>query len=343
MRHLLNTLFVLTEDAYLSLKDKNVVVRQGDKKLGQIPLITLENIIYCGYKGASPALMGACAENDIGLCFLSPTGKLLARVSGESRGNVLLRRKQYRLADDREISCQIARNFIVGKLHNSKVVIARGLRDHPLSVDQECFKRVIHELFIATRMARKSKNKETLRGIEGNSAHLYFSVLNDLILKNKDDFSFLGRVKRPPEGRVNSLLSFTYTLLAHDCASALESVGLDAYVGFMHTDRSGRVSLALDLMEELRSIIADRFVFSVINNGVMKGDDFEEVENHVFLLKDKGKKKFFSAWQDKKKEEIKHPFLEEKIRWGLVPYVQSLLLARFIRGDLSEYPAFLWK
>ena len=322
LRHLLNTLFILTEDAYLSLKNKNVVVWQGDKKLGQVPLLTLENIVYSGRSGVSIPLIGACAE---------------------SRGNVLLRRMQYRLADDAEVSCHIARNFIVGKLHNSKIVIARGLRDHPLSVNQGLFQQVIRELSAATRLARKTENIDMLRGIEGNGAHQYFSVFNDLILRDKNAFFFTGRVKRPPKGRVNSLLSFTYTLLAHDCASALESVGLDAYVGFMHTDRSGRVSLALDMMEELRSILADRFVLTLINNGVMKEDDFEESENDIFLMKDKGKKKFLAAWQDKKKEEIKHPFLEEKIRWGLVPYVQSLLLARFIRGDLSEYPAFLWK
>ena len=343
MRHLLNTLFVLTEDAYLSLKDENVVINQNDRILGQIPLITLENIVYFGYKGASPALMGACTKRSVGLCFLTPRGRLLARISGESRGNVLLRRKQYRLADDEEGSLSLARNFITGKLFNSKVILSRGLRDHRMSVDEKKFTDTIHDFSTSINCARAAKDKDTLRGIEGNAAHQYFSVLGELILRNRESFPFYERVKRPPEGRVNAMLSFAYTLLAHDCASALESVGLDAYVGFLHTDRSGRVSLALDLMEELRSSIVDRFVLSLINREMIKPDHFTASENNVFRFTDDAKRKFLTAWQEKKKEEIRHPFLEEKIPWGLVPYTQALLLARYIRGDLNGYPAFLWK
>lgn len=343
MRHLLNTLFVTTEDSYLSLKDQNVVVSQGETVLARVPLLILENIVYSGYKGASPALMGACAKNNIGLCFLKPSGQFLARISGESRGNVLLRRAQYRIADNEEVSCNIARNFIIGKLHNSKAVLSRGLRDHPLSVDAAAFQSGIHELGNSIRLTRQVKDKDTLRGIEGNAAHIYFSLLGSLILRDREHFHFQSRQKRPPIGRVNGLLSFLYTLLAHDCASALESVGLDAYVGFLHTDRSGRTSLALDLMEELRSIYVDRLVLTVINNRIVQADDFEEQGNDVFYLTDNGKKSILKVWQDKKREEIKHPFLNEKIPWGLVPYIQSLLLARYIRGDLSEYPAFLWK
>ena len=343
MRHLLNTLFVLTEDAYLALENDNVVLWQEKRVLGRVPLLTLTNIVYFGYKGASPALMGACATHDIGLCFLTPQGRFLARTSGESRGNVVLRRRQYRLADDGVASCHIARDFIAGKIHNSKTVLARGLRDHALSVEQEAFQQAISNLSQAARQARNVEDKETLRGMEGNAAHSYFSVFGQLILRDKECFSFHSRVKRPPEGRVNALLSFAYTLLAHDCASALESVGLDAYVGFLHTDRAGRTSLALDLMEELRSIYADRFVLALINNRQIQADDFIEQDNNCFFLTDDGKKAFRQAWQAKKREEIKHPFLGEKIPWGLVPYVQSLLLARYIRGDISEYPAFLWK
>jgi CRISPR-associated protein Cas1 len=343
MRHLLNTLFIMTEDVYLALENDNVVVYQDKKVLGRVPLLTLSNIVYFGYKGASPALMGACAAKSIGLCFLTPHGKLLARVSGESRGNVVLRRQQYRLADDELASCHIARDFIAGKLHNSQSILARGLRDHPLSVEKEKFQQAIHDMGAAARQVRKIEDKGELRGVEGNAAHLYFSLLGQLILHDKEHFSLLSRIKRPPKGRVNALLSFAYTLLAHDCASALESVGLDAYVGFLHTDRAGRTSLALDLMEELRSIYADRFVLTLINNRQVKADDFVEREDNCFFLTDKGKKTFLQAWQDRKREEIRHPFLAEKIPWGLVPYVQSLLLARFIRGDISEYPAFLWK
>lgn len=343
MRHLLNTLFILTEDAYLSLQNENVVIWQGEEKRGQVPLQTLENIVTFSYKGASPALMGACADRDMGLAFCTPHGRFLARVSGESRGNVLLRRKQYRLADQVEERLGFARDFIAGKLHNSRVLLARALRDHRMSIDEAAVSSVVQELARSIREARKVSDADTLHGVEGNAAHSYFSVFGEMILQDKEHFPFHGRVKRPPDSAVNALLSFAYTLLAHDCASALESVGLDAYVGFFHTDRAGRVSLALDLMEELRSIFADRFVLTMINNRVIRANDFETQENGAVLLVKDGRKKFLSAWQEKKREVIKHPFLEEKIPWGLVPYVQSLLLARTIRGDLSEYPAFLWK
>lgn len=343
MRRLLNTLFVLTEDAYLSLENENVVVKKGDEALGRVPLLTLENILYFGYKGASPFLMGECAKRGIGLCFLSVHGRFLARVCGENPGNVLLRKMQYRLSEDVEKNCAFARNFIAGKIFNARTVLERARRDHPLNIDGEKFQLVSNELKSSTKLARKAVDVDILRGIEGNAASAYFSVFDDLILQNKKQFFFAGRSKRPPIGRVNALLSFAYTLLAHDCASALESVGLDAYVGFMHTDRPGRFSLALDLMEELRAIYADRFVITLINNRIVKPTDFDEKENGVTLLNDAGRKRFLQEWQEKKREMIMHPFLEEKIAWGLVPYAQALLLARTIRGDLDEYPAFLWK
>ena len=343
MRHLLNTLFILTEDAYLSLENENIIVWQEKRKLGQVPIQTLENIVTFSYKGASPALMGACAKRGIGLAFCTPHGRFLARVSGESRGNVLLRRKQYRLADDAESRCIYARDFITGKLHNSRVLLARALRDHRMGIDAEAVSASIKELAGSVHDARQAADADALRGIEGNAAHMYFSVFGELILQDKAHFAFHGRVKRPPDSPVNALLSFAYTLLAHDCASALEAVGLDAYVGFLHTDRAGRTSLALDLMEELRSIFADRFVLTLINNRVLRAADFETQEDGAVLLANDGRKKFLSAWQEKKRETITHPFLDEKISWGLVPYAQSLLLARTIRGDISEYPAFLWK
>ena len=343
MRKLLNTLFILTEDAYLALENENIIVKKESDILGRIPLLTLENIIYCGYKGASPFLMGECAKRGIGMCFLSPHGRFLARVCGENPGNVLLRKQQYHISEDVEESCIFARNFIFGKIFNSRTVLERVRRDHPLAVDSEKFLQVSNDLKVAVKMARKAVDVDALRGIEGNAASEYFSVFDDLILQNKNQFYFQGRSKRPPIGRVNALLSFAYTLLAHDCASALESVGLDAYVGFMHKDRPGRYSLALDLMEELRAIYADRFVIMLINNRIIKPVDFDEKENGVTLLNDKGRKIFFKEWQDKKREAMVHPFLEEKITWGLIPYVQALLLARTIRGDLDEYPAFLWK
>jgi CRISPR-associated protein Cas1 len=342
MRHLLNTLFVLTEDAYLALENENVIVLQEEKKLGQVPLLTLENILYFGYKGASPALMGACAKRNIGLCFLTPTGRFLARVNGMSQGNVLLRKAQYHISNMPVESCNIAKNFIAGKIFNQRSVLKRASRDHPLSFEKDQFDNVIRDLQLAMKNARCCSELETLRGIEGNAAKEYFSLFDSLILQNKKEFYFTGRIKRPPTDKVNAMLSFIYTILAHDCACALESVGLDAYVGFLHRDRPGRESLALDLMEELRSIYADRFVLRLINNRMIKPLYFQKKENGTIWLNDAGRKMVLKAWQERKKETITHPFLHEKLYWGLIPYVQALLLARYLRGDLDEYPAYLW-
>ena len=343
MRRLLNTLFILNEEAYLALENENVVVKQDEEILGQVPLLNLENILYFGYKGASPALMGECAKRKIGLCFLSRHGRFLARVCGMNPGNVLLRKKQYLLSENYEESCQMARNFIAGKIFNTRTVIERMKRDHPLNIDKNKFESISSELKFLVKEARKVEDKEILLGVEGNAASLYFSIFDDLILSNKQDFELKTRQRRPPIGKVNALLSFAYTILSHDCASALEAVGLDSYVGFLHRDRPGRPSLALDLMEELRAIYADRFVLTLINNRIIKKSDFDEKENGVTLLNENGRKIFLNNWQEKKREVIMHPFLEEKIMWGLVPYAQALLLARSIRGDIEEYPAFLWK
>lgn len=343
MRKLLNTLYVMTPDTYLALENENVVVMKDDDILGKIPLHTLEQIVYFGYKGASPSLMGACAVRKIGLCFYHPSGRFLARVVGTTQGNVLLRKEQYRRSDDKTLSCNIAKYFIVGKIFNARSVLERAKRDHPLNVDVEAIKKVSSSLLHFARAARECQDLDSLRGCEGEAASLYFSVFDTLILQNKKVFYFEQRRKRPPTDPVNALLSFAYTVLANDCASALESVGLDAYVGFLHRDRPGRTSLALDLMEELRSIYADRFVLTLLNNRKLNASHFEQQENGAVLLNDKGRKIFLTDWQERKKDLITHPFLSEKIPWGLVPFVQSQLLARVLRGDLDEYPAFLWK
>lgn len=343
MRRLLNTLFVLTEDSYLSLEGENVVVLGGEETLGRFPLHTLEGILYFGYRGASPALMGACAKNDIGLCFLSPRGRFLARVCGESRGNVLLRKEQYRVSDSEAESCRAARNMIAGKLYNARWVLERATRDHPLRVDVEELKRVSSQLADSARSAAEATDLAQLRGIEGEAATRYFGVFDQLLLQNKEEFCFQTRNRRPPLDPVNAMLSFAYSIFANDCAAALESVGLDAYVGFLHRDRSGRVSLALDLMEELRPAFADRFVVSCVNNRMVRADQFETGENGAVSMNDGGRRAFLTAYQNRKKEQIQHPFLNEKIPWGLVPYVQALLLARYLRGDLDAYPPFLWK
>lgn len=343
MKKLLNTLFVTTPEAYLSLDGANVVVFKGEERLGRVPLHNLESIITMGYTGASPALMGACMQNNISLIFLTATGRYRGRVIGQSRGNVVLRKKQYLVSENIVESCKIARNFIVGKLYNQRWMLERMTRDHGLRIDVELFKQVSYELKCFIEVIRVLEDLDSLRGVEGQAANRYFLLLDQMILQQKDVFQFSGRSRRPPLDSVNAMLSFSYTLLANDVASALESVGLDAYVGFLHRDRPGRTSLALDLMEELRSIYADRFVLTLINRKVISDKDFIKKENQAVLFTDEGRKKFINAWQEKKQEKIQHPFLDEKISWGLVPYAQSLLLARFLRGDLDEYPPFLWK
>lgn len=343
MKQLLNTLFVTSEDIYLSLEGENVLANRDKQVLARYPLHTLQNIVSFSYSGASPALMGACAEKGIGLAFCSPRGRFLARICGENTGNVLLRREQYRVADDPEKSCRIARNMIFGKLHNARWSVERTIRDHGLRVDKEALSHASQELQTLLPQVLEAENPDSLRGLEGVGAAAYFGVFDEMILNRKADFFFRGRNRRPPLDRVNALLSFAYSLLAHDCASALESVGLDAYVGFLHTDRPGRTSLALDLMEELRPCMAERFVLTLINNRMLKAEDFQTQDSGAVLLTEDGRRAFLKAWQEKKRETLTHPFLGEKLAWGMIPYVQALLLARYLRGDLDAYPPFLWK
>ena len=343
MKPLLNTLFVTSEDLYLTLDGENVVANRGKEMVARYPLHTLQNIVSFSYAGASPALMGACAKRDVGLAFCSPRGRFLARVGGESRGNVLLRRAQYRAADDPPQSCRIARSMIFGKLHNARWSIERTKRDHGLRVDCGRLDAASRRIQGLLEPVLEETDLDSLRGLEGIGAAAYFEVLDEMILSGKEDFFFHERSRRPPLDRVNALLSFAYSLLAHDCASALEAVGLDSYVGFLHRDRPGRTSLALDLMEELRPCLADRFVLTLINNRVVKASDFLSAENGAVLLTDDGRKAFLQRWQERKREQLTHPYLEEKLPWGMVPYAQALLLARYLRGDLDGYPPFLWK
>ncbi len=343
MRKLLNTLYVLTPENYLTLDGENIVVLQNTKTVARFPLHTLQSIVCFTYKGATPALMGACAEKGIDIVFFTPRGKFLARLVGSERGNILVRKTQYRISESEAQSCLFARNFILGKIYNSKWVLERATRDHPLRVPVEKLKTVSGQLSTSLQMVRTATDLSILRGIEGESAQCYFDCFDSLILQQKDDFQFTKRSRRPPLDNINALLSFAYTMLALDCAAALQSVGLDSYVGFMHRARPGRQSLAMDLMEELRPTIADRFVLSCINQRILSAIHFEKQEGGAVFLTVEGRKIFFKAWQDKKQETIQHPFLKEKMVWGIVPYAQALLLARTIRGDLEEYPPFLWK
>ena len=343
MKKFLNTLYVVSPDAYLSLTDGNATVTFPDDKKSFVPLHTLQCIVSFSRKGASPALLGYCAKNGVRFCFYTPNGGFLCAVDAECSGNVLLRREQFRIADQMDLALPLARNMIIGKLYNEKFVLLRCARDHSMRVDCEVLRTAAEAIQSTMENLRQVVNEDSLRGLEGNAAVSYFGAFDQLILQNKDAFFFHGRNKRPPRDRVNALLSFAYSLLANDCAGALRSVGLDPYVGFLHADRPGRASLALDLMEELRPAFADRFVLSLINNRILSADDFECRENDSVLLTDEARKTFLSEWQKKKREEITHPFLKEKIAWGLVPFLQAQLLARTIRGELDEYPSFFWK
>ncbi|WP_019415304.1 type I-C CRISPR-associated endonuclease Cas1c [Paenisporosarcina sp. TG20] len=343
MKKFLNTLFITSPDVYLSLDGENIVVKRESDIVGRYPLHNLEAICTFGYTGASPALMGSCAKRDISMTFMTKNGRFLARVIGESRGNVVLRKEQYRISDDEKRSALVARNFILGKIYNSKWILERATRDYPLRVDVPKIKSITSALTEAMKAIRVVEDLDILRGLEGNAAAQYNSVFDDLILQQKEHFYFHNRNKRPPLDNVNALLSFSYTLLSNDMKSALESVGLDAYVGFLHRDRPGRASLALDVMEELRGVYADRFVLSLINKKIVNEKGFTQKENGAVIMSDDTRKKVLMAWQERKQDKILHPYLNEKIPWGLVPYTQALLLARYIRGDLDEYPPFFWK
>jgi len=343
MKHLLNTLYVLSPENYLTLDNENVVVKNKNVDIAKFPLHTLESIYCFTYSGATPALMGACVEKGINLVFYSPTGRFLARAVGYERGNVLLRMTHFRIADNKELSCNIGRNFILGKIYNSKWVLERTTRDHPERVPVETLKKTSAMLTESMKEIEGCKDLDILQGIEGKAAQAYFQCFNMMILQQKEEFIFTDRNRRPPLDRVNALLSFTYSILTRECEAALEGVGLDPYMGFVHRQRPGRRSFALDLIEELRPSYADRFVLYCINQRIIKPNHFSIQQNGAVWLNDDGRKQFFAEWQKRKQEELTHPFLKEKICWGLVPYVQALLLARTLRGDLEEYPPFFWK
>lgn len=343
MRKMLNTLYITSEDAYASLKGDTIEISFADGMRKRIPLLNLESIVMFSYQGASPTLMGECEARGIPIVFYNPFGKYLATVGAAIKGNVLLRRQQNRIADNEETSLKITRNFILGKIYNSRSILLRGMRDHPLQVDCDELGKAADKLQIHLKHLSKAESLDSVRGIEGVAASDYFGCFDELILQRKDIFFFNERNRRPPTDSVNAMLSFGYTLLANDCVGALLSVGLDPYIGFMHTDRPGRKSLALDLMEELRGIMVDRLVLTLINNRVFDKKDFVYQESGAVEFSEKARKEFLTKWQARKREEIVHPFLKEKVPWGLVPYSQALLLSRFIRGDMETYPPFLWR
>lgn len=338
MRKLLNTLYVTTPDSYLSKDGLNVVVSVQQKEVFRIPIINIEGIVTFGYMGASPGLMKLCTDNGVSLTFLSPQGKFIARVQGPTRGNVLLRTEQYRLADNEDFALHISKLFIGGKIQNYRNILRRYERDYGSNDDVAS---AVQKLEVRNRDLQKVQDLNQLRGIEGDAASVYFDVFPYLILNQKSDFPFNGRNRRPPKDAVNAMLSFVYTLIANDVAAALETVGLDPYVGFLHALRPGRTSLALDVMEELRAYLGDRLVLSLINRRQVNVKDFLFQGDESVIMTDSCRKILLSAWQARKKETILHPYLNEKIAIGLLPYVQAMLLARFLRSELDDYPVFL--
>lgn len=342
MKHLGNVLYVTTPEAFLSLDGENVVIKKEEGNSTRLPLHNLENIVCFTWQGASPALMGACAERNIGLSFLTPNGRFQARITGKVKGNVLLRKKQYDVSESKQNSVPIAASFLMGKISNCRKVLDRAVRDHAMLVDVEALTGASNFMKETLKALPACKSIGDLMGFEGSAAKIYFSVFDQLILQQREDFKFLERSRRPPLDNMNSLLSFLYTLLTNEVASALEVVGLDPYVGFLHQDRPGRPSLALDLMEELRPVFADRLALSLVNRKQVMGKGFTQKESGGILMDDETRKAVLVAWQEKKKEEILHPYLKEKIAFGLIPHVQALLLARHLRGDLDAYPPFFW-
>lgn len=343
MKKHLNTLFVTTQGAYLAKEGETVVVKVDGQVGLTIPVHTLGGIVCFGQVSCSPYLMGFCAENGVAISFLTEYGGFLAKVQGPVSGNVLLRREQYRRADDTQTSAIIARAILTGKIANCRTVLQRALRDHAEKVDADAVSQASQRLAHSMRRLQTEDTLDILRGIEGESANVYFEVFNHLITSQKNDFFFQERNRRPPLDKVNCLLSFLYTLLMHDVRSALETVGLDPAVGFLHRDRPGRYGLALDLMEEFRPFIADRLTLSLINLCQVQAKGFQKKESGAVWMDDDTRKAVLVAYQKRKQEEIVHPFLNEKVTIGLLFHTQALLMARYLRGDMDNYPPFIWK
>lgn len=343
MKHHLNTLYVVSQGAYIAKEGETVVVRLDHEAKLQLPILSIGSIVCFGQVSCSPALMHFCAERSVSISFLSEHGRFLAKVVGPVNGNVLVRREQYRRADDEGATRAIAIPIIAAKVMNGRASILRALRDRPTSDGVETLKQAAVTLSALVSQLPRCESLDAARGVEGASAREYFGALDSMIVQQKEDFYFHERSRRPPLDRVNALLSFVYTLVMHDVVSALECVGLDPAVGFLHRDRPGRPGLALDLMEELRTWLADRFVLSLINLRQIGPDDFSSMENGAIWLTEEGRKRLLVAFQKRKQEELIHPFLKEKVSIGLVPHLQAQLLSRHLRGDLDAYPPFVWK
>lgn len=343
MRKLKNVLYITTPEAYLAREDEDLLVCLPEDRKVRIPIINLASVVQMGYPGASSAALALCMEHGVCVSFLQPSGRFLARVEGAQSGSVLLRKCQYRLSEDRIASAKMASQFVSAKVLNCRTVLRRGVRDHAEKLEKDTVTDAGQTLLRLAKTAALQVDGGQLRGVEGEAARHYFGVFDELILENKQEFSMNGRNRRPPLDRINCLLSFCYMLLEHDCRGALESVGLDPQVGFLHRDRPGRASLALDLMEELRPVMADRNALTLINRKQITPKDFVIQADGAVLLTSDGKKTVIDNWQKRKQEELMHPYLEEKIQFGLLPFAQAQLLAGAIRTQSSDYPAFVWR
>lgn len=343
MKRFLNTLFVMTQKSYLRKEGETVVVKAGGEVKLRVPLITLQGIVCFGNVAISPFLLGSASEMGISISFLSQFGKFLARVQGPVAGNVLLRRAQYRMTDDPEKTASVIRQILTGKFSNCRTVLQRALRDHPEKVNADSLGKAIWKLEEGLSRIQRENDPDVLRGIEGELARAYFGVFNELITAQKADFFFKERSRRPPLDRVNALLSYVYTILYHDIRSALEAAGLDPAVGFLHRDRPGRLSLALDLMEEMRPFFADRLVLSLINLKQIDSGQFTVTDSGAVLMDEKARKTLLAAYQKRKQNTVLHPFVQENMHIGILFHIQAMLMARYIRGDLDGYPPFLWR
>ncbi len=346
MRRLRNTIYVTSEGAWLRKDGANLVVEVDGAERGRAPLHLLEGLVSFGRAGASPSLLAACAEAGIAVSLLDPNGRFLARVEGPRSGNVLLRRAQFRASEDAARAVPIVRGIVAAKAANQRTVIRRALRDHGESLDPARAEALAGAEARLTDVARRTlvtATVDSLRGLEGEAAQVYFGTFDALVRVEDPALRFTGRSRRPPLDRMNALLSSLYAMLGHDCRSALEAHGLDPQVGFLHADRPGRASLALDLMEELRPVLADRLTLSLVNRRQLGADDFVVEEAGGVRLKDEARKRVLVAWQERKRDELRHPFLDETLPLGLVAHAQAQMLARHLRGDLDGYPAFVWR
>jgi CRISPR-associated protein Cas1 len=344
MKKLFSTLYISSQETYISRERENIVVSLHAKEIFRSPVHLIQSVVCFGNVLCTPFFFELCAENNTSVSFFTQYGRFIAKVQSPVSGNVLLRKQQYKYSEDKKFCLETAKSILIGKLNNTRTVINRALRDHKDKIPNiDKLRFVSNHLQEGLNNIFKYENIDALRGLEGECANSYFEIFNDLILNNKKDFYMVGRNRRPPKDKVNCLLSFIYTLLAHDISSALEGVGLDPQVGFFHKDRPGRPSLSLDMMEEFRTVIADRLVITLVNLSQLDTKGFKESQSGGILMSDENRKTVIDSYRKRKEEEIFHPFLKENIKIGLFYHAQAMLFARYIRGDIDAYPTFIWR